>query len=161
MPIKKTKTTIEIVNGPVDTRIVTTQLDNPKHGAQSYFFGAVRKFNHGRVVNAVSYECHHKIAISTITEIVSEARAKWGEELDAIVVHGTGRILVEEMSVAIGVSTPHREEAFEACRYIIEELKVRVPIWKQEHYVDGDSEWLKGHELCQHAKKQTEVKCAQ
>ena len=161
MSLKQTKTTIEIVNGPVNIRIVTNQLNNPKHGAQSYFFGAVRNINHGRAVKAVSYECHHKIAISTITEIVSETRAKWGEELDAIVVHGTGRLLVEEMSVAIGVSTPHREEAFEACRYIIEELKVRVPIWKQEHYIDGDSEWLKGHELCQHTKKQTEEACTQ
>ncbi len=153
------KSTIEIVAGSVDPKQITEQLNNPKHGAQSYFFGVVRNLNHGRTVKAVSYECHRKIAETTIEEIISEARARYCEELDAIVFHGTNRLLVGEMSVGIGVSTPHRDEAFEACRYIIEELKVRVPIWKQEHYLDGDSEWLKGHELCQHAKKQTEVSC--
>ena len=61
-------------------------------------------------------------------------------------------MLPGDASVAIGVSTPHRHEAFEACRYIIEELKVRAPIWKQEHYVEGNSEWVKGHALCSHSK---------
>ena len=147
------KTILEIIEGPVNPNQVTSTLGDPGHGAQSFFFGAVRDLNHGRKVTAVSYECHKAISQKVLGEIIAEARTKWGSNLDAVVMHCTGRLAVGEMSVGIGISTPHRDEAFEACRYIIEQLKVRVPIWKQEHYVDGDSEWLKGHELCQHGKK--------
>lgn len=146
------KTFVKITERAVNLHQVTGALANPAHGGQAYFFGAVRNMNHGRTVKAVSYECHKTISENVLGEIVSEARKKWGDNLDAAIVHGTGRLLVGEVSVGIGVSTPHRDEAFEACRYIIEQLKIRVPIWKQEHYIDGDSEWLKGHELCQHGK---------
>lgn len=150
------KTIIRIVTGPVKANEVVEALNHPSHGGQACFFGAVRNLNHGRKVLAVSYECHTRLAIAVLEEIVREARAKWGEELVAVVIHGTQKLNVGEMSVGVGVSTPHRDEAFEACRYIIEQLKVRAPIWKQEHYVDGDSEWLKGHELCRHSKPTTE-----
>ena len=150
------KTLIKIVEGAVQAIEVVEALNDPSHGGQACFFGAVRNLNHGRKVLAVSYECHIQIALRVFEDIVSEARLKWGEGLVAIVIHGTQRLNVGELSVGIGVSTPHREEAFEVCRYIIEELKVRAPIWKQEHYIDGDSEWLKGHELCRHSNHSTE-----
>lgn len=143
-------TEVSIIAGPVESSAILEAINNPAHGGQAIFLGRVRNLNHGRKVIAVSYECHKAIAERELREIVSEVRAKWGEELGAVVLHGTGRLEVSEISVGIGVSSPHRNEAFEACRYIIEELKVRVPIWKQEHYVDGDSEWLKGHDLCRH-----------
>lgn len=143
-------TRIDILAGAVRPDSVTEVLANPSHGGIAVFYGVVRNLNHGRVVTAVSYESHKALAEKELNSIIGEARSKWGESLDAVVFHGTGRLRVGEISVGIGVSSPHRSEAFEACRYIIEELKVRIPIWKQEHYVDGDSEWLKGHELCQH-----------
>ena len=148
--VRPPSTRIDILAGAVQAAGVTESLQNPAHGGVAVFYGVVRNFNHRRQVTAVSYECHQAIAERELDSIVCEARAKWGEALDAVVLHGKGRLRVGEISVGIGVSSPHRREAFEACRYIIEELKVRVPIWKQEHYVDGDSEWLKGHELCQH-----------
>lgn len=150
------RTIIKIVNGAVKANKVVEALNHPSHGGQACFFGAVRNLNHGRKVLAVSYECHTRLAMTVLEEIVREARAKWGEELVAVVIHGTQKLNVGEMSVGVGVSTPHRDEAFEACRYIIEQLKVRAPIWKQEHYIDGDSEWLKGHELCRHSKHTTD-----
>lgn len=149
-PFTKPITKIDILAGAVGPALVTEALDNPAHGGIAVFFGAVRNLNHGRRVTAVSYECHKVIAEKELGAIIREARSQWGEAIDAVVLHGTGRLRIGEISVGIGVSSPHRSEAFEACRYIIEELKVRIPIWKQEHYIDGDSEWLKGHELCQH-----------
>jgi len=147
-----TLTKIEITSGAVEASRIHESFNNPQHGGQAFFFGAVRNFNHGKPVKAVSYDCYDQMAVPELKHIVFEARAKWGEDLDFVIFHGTGRIEVGQFSVGIGVSSPHRDEAFQACRYVIEELKVRVPIWKQEHYLDGDSEWLKGHELCQHGK---------
>lgn len=150
------KTIIKVVKGAVQAEEVVSALTHPAHGGQACFFGAVRNLNHGRKVLAVSYECHIPLAMTVLEEIVNEARAKSGQELVAVVIHGTEKLNVGELSVGIGVSTPHRDEAFEACRYIIEQLKVRAPIWKQEHYIDGDSDWLKGHELCRHSKHTTD-----
>ncbi len=142
-------TLVKIIEGPVKAHHIIQFLSHPSHGGQTCFLGSVRDLNHGRQVVAVSYECHKVIAEKVLNEIITEARVKWEKNLCAIIIHGTRRLQVGELSVGIGVSTPHRDEAFQACRYIIEELKIRVPIWKQEHYIDGESEWLKGHELCQ------------
>lgn len=142
-------TKIHICDGPIQSDWLNEIAKNPTHGAATHFEGRVRNRNHGRDVVAVSYDCHKALASQELMKIVEEARTKWGESLDAVVFHGSGRLAVGDISVAIAVTSPHRNEAFEACRYIIEELKVRATIWKQEHYVDGDSEWLKGHELCQ------------
>ena len=78
-----------------------------------------------------------------LREIVAEARARW-ETGEVAVVHRIGRLEIGETSVAIAVAAPHRAEAYEASRYIIEELKKRVPVWKREGYLDGESEWLMG-----------------
>ncbi|MBM4317590.1 MAG: molybdenum cofactor biosynthesis protein MoaE, partial [Deltaproteobacteria bacterium] len=142
-------TKIDICDGPIKSDWLKEIPQNPAHGAATQFEGIVRNRNHGRDVVAVSYDCHKALARRELMKILEEARAKWGKSLDAIILHGSGRLSVGNISVAIAVTTPHRNEAFEACRYIIEELKVRATVWKQEHYVDGDSEWLKGHELCQ------------
>ncbi len=149
-------THLEICNSEVTHIQVTERLQNPGHGGQSFFFGVVRNRNHGRVVKAVTYDCHPELSRSVLETIILECRSQFGENLDAVVIHATNRIEPGGISVAIGVSTPHRDEAFLACRYIIEQIKVRLPVWKQEHYEDGDSEWLKGHELCQHGNRKQE-----
>jgi molybdopterin synthase catalytic subunit len=120
------------------------------HGAQNFFFGAVRSENLGRKVLSVGYDAAPALAAKSLREIATECLEKWGNDLRIIVVHRTGKLGVGELSVAIGVSSKHRDESYLASRYIIEEIKTRVPIWKKEYYVDGESEWLKGHALCQH-----------
>ncbi len=125
-------------------------VDAPGNGAGALFVGVVRDFNQGRSVNGVSYDVFAPLAEQNFAEICNEAQAKWGEQLRLFVVHGKGRLGVGGLSIVIAAGSPHRGEAFSACRYVIEEIKSRSPVWKQEHYVDGDSEWVKGHALCGH-----------
>lgn len=124
---------------------------NNGQGAQSYFFGSVRESNHGKKVVAVSYDAFAPLAENTIIEICNEAQSQWGPNLIMAVFHRIGQLNVGDISVGIGVSSPHRNESFLACRFIIEQIKLRAPIWKKEHYEGGETEWLKGHALCQHA----------
>lgn len=121
------------------------------HGAQTLFLGVVRDENVGKKVLAVSYDAHEAMAKKVLQEICSEAQNRWGQGLKIYVAHRTGKLEVGETSVIIGVGSKHRETAYEASRYVIEELKIRVPIWKNEHYENGESGWLKGHALCSHA----------
>ncbi len=100
---------------------------------------------------SVSYDAFIPLAEAALREICEEARVRWGQTLAFTVLHRTGTLQIGETSVLIAVNSAHRAEAFEACRHVIEEIKVRVPIWKKETYIDGESAWLKGHELCQHA----------
>ncbi|PHR63017.1 MAG: molybdopterin converting factor subunit 2 protein [Robiginitomaculum sp.] len=125
-------------------------VDAPGNGAGALFVGAVRDFNQGRSVKGVSYDVFAPLAEQSFAEICAEAQTKWGENLRLFVVHGKGRLGIGGLSIVIAAGSPHRGEAFSACRYVIEEIKSRSPVWKQEHYVDGDSEWVKGHALCGH-----------
>jgi len=121
------------------------------HGAQNFFFGAVRSKNLGRTVVAVGYDAFTPLAEATLYEIANEAKAKWGSTLKICIIHRIGKLEVGELSVAVGVSSPHRDESYQVSRYIIEQIKLRAPIWKKEFYDDGETEWLKGHALCQHS----------
>jgi molybdopterin synthase catalytic subunit len=126
---------------------VEALLAGPGFGAQLLFWGVVRDRNDGRRVQAVSYDVHAPLAERTFREIGEEARRRFGADLRVVIVHRAGRLAVGEASVVVGVASPHRDAAYDASRFAIEQLKVRSPIWKQEHYVDGDSEWLRGHTL--------------
>ncbi len=124
-------------------------VSNPAHGAEVVFFGVVRNKNDGKRVLAVSYEAHPAICETVFREIAEEACGRFAE-LDVVLLHRIGRLAVGEISIAIAVSSPHRDEAYRASRDIIEDVKHRAPIWKLEHYEDGDSGWVQGHELCGH-----------
>lgn len=137
----------KVVREPIRHEEVAAELSAPEHGAQLVFWGLVRDENEGRRVRAVSYDVHPALAERTFREIAEEARARHGADLRVVVIHRAGRLEVGEASVVVGVASGHRDEAYQASRYVIEQLKVRSPIWKQEHYVDGDSEWLRGHSL--------------
>ena len=126
-------------------------LSREECGAGNSFFGMVRNRNHGRDVSAVAYDAFVPLAEKTLQEICNEAFSQFGSKGSIFIRHRTGKLQVGELSVVIVVHTPHRDEAFKVCRYVIEELKVRVPIWKKEFYTDGETEWLKGHALCSHA----------
>ncbi len=117
------------------------RLFDPVAGGYSAFEGWVRNHNEGREVRRLEYEAYEPLAVSEGEKIIAEANERYPFE-KAEFVHRTGMLEIGECAVWVGVSARHRDEAFKACRYIIDELKVRLPIWKKEHYVDGDSGWV-------------------
>ena len=124
--------------------ISTVQRDD--HGAINLFVGTVRNHHDGKPVKGITYDVHEDLAKKCFEQICAEAEEIWpGTRYD--VTHFKGDLPVGGISVVIAVSSPHRAESFQACRYAIEELKKRAPIWKQEHYPDGKSDWLPGHSL--------------
>jgi molybdopterin synthase catalytic subunit len=129
----------------------------PQHGGMNFFFGNVRDFNGGKNVVAVSYDAFEPLAEQVFRDIAGEACQKWGNELRIYIAHRVGKLLCGDTSVGIGVSSRHRDESYQASRYVIENIKHRAPIWKKEFYENGETEWLKGHALCQrnHGASQT------
>ncbi len=117
------------------------QLLDPKAGGYASFEGWVRNHNEGHAVRHLEYEAFEPLAIKEGERIVAEAVKRFGVE-HAACVHRVGDLAIGEMAVWVGVSARHRGEAFAACRYIIDEVKHRVPIWKKEHYENGDSGWV-------------------
>lgn len=141
---------IELVETKIDIGSYLKQMDDPAHGACLVFSGVVRNRNHGRTVTSVSYDAFAPLCTQTFSEISDEARRHCpGARI--LLIHRVGRLEVGEVSVLLAVSTPHRAEAYQISRYVIENLKTRAPIWKKETYVDGESEWLQGHALCSHS----------
>ena len=126
---------------PIDGGAATTQLRNPGAGACATFEGWVRDHNEGRAVELLEYEAYAPVAVKEGEAILAEARAKFQID-DAVCIHRVGPLAIGDMAVWVGVSAAHRGAAFDACRYIIDEVKGRVPIWKKEHYADGDSGWV-------------------
>ena len=103
----------------------------------------VRDHNDGRSVGGVLYDTYEEMAAQVLSEIVDEAARAAGTDRVAA-VHRIGELEVGEVSVAIAVSSPHRAEAYDASRYIIEEIKKRLPVWKKERYSDGAEAWVEG-----------------
>lgn len=118
-------------------------------GGYTAFVGRIRDLNHGRPVTGVSYDMFDALASERLREIAAQAEADFGPRLKLWIEHAKGRLDVGGVAVVIAVGTPHRDEAFRACRQVIEAVKHTVPIWKQEHYADGSSEWSEGCSLCE------------
>jgi molybdopterin synthase catalytic subunit len=131
----------ELVREPIDPAALLAAVEHAGAGALTTFFGAVRDVNVGRPVTGIDYDAYEPMARSELVAIASEAAARWSGARVAL-VHRIGTLTVGELSVGIAVAHPHRAPAFEACRFAIEEIKRRVPIWKREHYVDGAREWV-------------------
>jgi adenylyltransferase/sulfurtransferase len=125
----------------LDTVAYRAALADPSCGGYASFEGWVRDQNEGRQVARLEYEAFAALAVREGERIVAEAVEKFGVTRAAC-VHRIGDLALGDMAVWVGVATPHRAEAFAACRYIIDEVKHRVPIWKKEHYIDGDSGWV-------------------
>ena len=117
-------------------------VDAPGMGAVTSFLGLVRDHNQGRRVLHLVYEAYDALAERALIRIVDEARAQWPSAVVAI-HHRTGMLAIGEASVAIAVASPHRADAFAACRYAIERIKQIVPIWKHEYFEGGDV-WIEG-----------------
>lgn len=128
---------------PIDVAALLASVPSPSDGAVLLFVGVVRDENDGRSVASLEYEAYAEMAERKMREIADEARARWSVG-DVALVHRVGRLEIGEASVAIAVASPHRAEAYEASRYLIEQLKRRVPVWKREGYVEGETRWVPG-----------------
>jgi molybdopterin synthase catalytic subunit len=117
------------------------RLANPASGGVCIFEGWVRNSNDGRTVLRLEYEVYEPLAIVEGDKVIAEARSVF-PVLEAICVHRAGLLEIGDCAVWVGVAAKHRDEAFKACRYIIDEIKVRLPIWKKEYYADGNSGWV-------------------
>jgi molybdopterin synthase catalytic subunit len=134
-----------IVKSPIDVAALLEEVARHRNGATVLFLGTVRDVNDGTPVTALDYSAYTEMAEPELQRIATEAAERWTTS-DIIVEHRVGSLHLGDISVAIAVAHPHREPAYEASRYIIEELKRRLPIWKREHYADGTAEWV-GQEL--------------
>ena len=118
-----------------------------QNGAESIFVGRVRNKNSGKKVIAVTYDVHDQAVIKSFQSICNDAKSKFDKNASIFLEHAKGYVPVGEISILIAVSSGHRDEAFKICRYILEEIKHQSPIWKKEHYAEGNEQWLPGHSL--------------
>lgn len=143
---------VGIGSEPLDIAAAYAFVSDPAHGAMASFIGMVRQTNLGKDVLGVSYDVYGPLAEKVLRRLCEKVAQDLDGKINIYMEHFHGRLAVGGISVVIAVSTPHRSEAFAACRALIEDLKHSAPIWKQEHYVGGDSEWVQGHALCQHGQ---------
>ena len=132
------------------TDVYRRALEDAAAGGYASFEGWVRNHNEGQAVTHLEYEAFEALAIKEGEMIVREAIAQFAV-IKAACVHRVGDLAIGDLAVWVGVSSRHRAEAFTACRYIIDEVKHRVPIWKKEHYVNGDSGWVNCERCATHA----------
>ena len=130
-----------ISESPIDVAVLRGQMLGTGSGAYASFEGWVRDRNDGRAVQALTYESYRALAEAEGKTILAEAQARFDIQ-QAACVHRVGRLGLGELAVWVGVSAAHRGPAFDACRWIIDEVKSRVPIWKHEHYAQGGAAWL-------------------
>jgi len=135
---------------PIAVAALERELRDDRAGARVTFEGWVRCRNEGRPVLALDYEAYGPLAEKEGERILAEARAKFSL-IAAIGVHRTGALGLGDLAVWVGVAAEHRSAAFDGCRYIIDEAKARLPIWKREHYADGSREWINCAERQSHA----------
>lgn len=131
----------EITATAIDLRAFRERLLDPACGAYVQFDGWVRDHNEGLKVRRLEYEVYEPLALKEGRKIIEEAIERFGVS-HARAIHRSGLMELSEVAVVVGVSSPHRSEAFDACRYIIDQAKVRLPIWKKEYYENGQAEWV-------------------
>ncbi len=129
-----------ITEKEIDFQELVRQVIHPRSGAVATFLGTVRELTNGKRTLFLEYEAYVEMAEKKMRQIGDEIQEQFPESNVAI-VHRIGRLDIRDIAVAIAVSTPHRQEAFTACRYAIERIKEMVPIWKKEHWEDG-SYWV-------------------
>jgi molybdopterin synthase catalytic subunit len=125
---------------PIELAPLTASVESPERGAIASFLGMVRNHHGNRAVQRLHYSANGPMAEAECARIVAEAESRW--QVAVALRHRTGRLEVGETAVAIVAASAHRDEAFAACRWVIEAVKRRVPIWKQEFYADGSVAWV-------------------
>jgi len=128
-------------HSPIDTASARLELLDPGAGGYVSFEGWVRDHNEGQEVTRLEYEAFEELALKEGERILAEAQHRFPIQR-ALCIHRAGMLALADMAVWVGVSSVHRGEAFDACRYIIDHIKHSVPIWKKEYYTDGDSGWV-------------------
>ena len=130
-----------IVTSPLDPAALLAEVSSSRNGAAVVFVGTVREMNDGRDVTGIDYRAYEPMAERELAAIVDDVAERFRTR-DLVVEHRVGTLGLGEASVVIAAAHPHRAEAFDAARALIEELKRRLPVWKREHYVDGSREWV-------------------
>lgn len=130
-----------VVDRPIDPAALLAEVASAESGASALFVGTVRRVNEGRAVTGIDYTAYGPMAESEMATIAAEAAERFGAER-IVVEHRVGTLALGEASIIIAVSHAHRAPAMDAQRYLIEEIKKRVPVWKREHYADGTLEWV-------------------
>lgn len=126
----------------LDPAALAAAVSSHKHGAVCTFLGVVRAVHAGRRVKGIEYDCFTPLAEKELARILAAAGKKWPVQVEA--AHRVGSLRVGEASVAVAAGSMHRAEAFAACRWTIDEIKRRLPVWKKETYVFGEGRWLPG-----------------
>jgi len=132
---------IQLTNEPIDSAALTEAVRSNSAGAVVLFLGTVREMTNGRQTVALDYEAFSQMAEAQLEELLAEARRQW-PIVNAGIIHRLGHLELGDISVAVAVSTPHRQQAFEAGKFLIDRLKEVVPIWKKENWADGSTEWV-------------------
>ena len=132
---------ILLTTGPIDFAELTERVRSDQAGAVVLFLGTVREMTAGRKTVALDYEAFPAMAEAQMQRLIDEARSQW-PVVEAGIVHRLGHLELGDVSVAVAVSTPHRQNAFEAGKFLIDQLKEVVPIWKKENWADGSTEWV-------------------
>ncbi len=140
---------MQISDQPIYPDKLRDDLLDEAAGAYVSFEGWIRNINEGREVLRLEYEAYEPLCVSEGQRVIEEALSRF-PVLHARSVHRTGMLALGECAVWVGVSSGHRDEAFQACRFIIDEVKTRLPIWKKEHYADGDSGWVNCERCASH-----------
>ena len=130
-----------IAREPIDGASFRDSLEDRSSGAAVFFEGRVRDHNEGRQVLRLEYEVYAPLALSEGAAILADAARRWPIRR-AAAIHREGLLELGDVAVIVGVLSPHRAEAFEAARFVIDQLKLRLPIWKKEHYADGEALWV-------------------
>lgn len=136
------KDSFAITLAPLSVGDIYALADNPANGAVVVMSGMVRNQTDGKPVVGLEYQAYQPMAIKVFEQIATEIRRQWPEVNAVVIHHRVGRLQIGEISVLVAIGSPHRSEAFEACRYGIDTLKHTAPIWKKEHWGDGSSRWV-------------------
>lgn len=137
------KNWVEIQHDQLDVGRVFAFLQTPRAGGIDIFVGTTRQWTDGQETARLFYECYEAMARKEMQRLAEEARRRWPVERVCL-IHRLGEVPLAEASVIVGVATPHRADAFAACRFLIDALKTDVPIWKREHFADGSTVWVEG-----------------
>ncbi len=143
---------IQLTHQTIDSAAFVRQAQSPDAGAVVLFLGSTRRMTNGRETRTLFYDSYEEMAEKELTNLEAEARRRWALT-ECFIIHRLGEVPLGEASVAIVVASPHRRDAFDAGQWLIDTLKQSVPIWKQEHWADGTTDWVHPMPLSNHTTK--------
>lgn len=139
---------VDRAHASIDPADAIASVSDPGFGGIDLFIGKVRDLNQGRAVLGITYDLFEPLVMAGFERMAADVQGRFGPRVKLYIAHAKGRLAVGDIAVVVAAGTPHRGEAFAACRELIEVVKHHSPVWKQEHYVDGDSLWSEGCTLC-------------